>query len=1039
MVSDKFRPSEVKHPEPKQHELLEKGQDVLKQAKKEISFTSHTIKSGENLTEICQQYGIPLKALYAVNQHELDPKIIVKDGKVAYGAPTYHVGDKLNIPSQADVPNAVKYFEAWTKSIIAKQQLEKPESPITSGKPHGAQPEKPHSKTQILDEAHLAARSAALMVNVTSETQYNRFHTKVEGQGAIESGWDLAKRVLKLGDNSETTERDFANQRGLVQQLIKAAKNENLTQFENLYKQCTGKQYNPADFKLAYKKPEKLAFPDLAEMYEKSQQEGLKGAKLVGAAGLAASAFVPGVGVVTGPLAVQMAAGAGLAVIGSGLVEYSNSGMIDQKLLDGAPEAAIVGASVPVAISVGLVGEGLAGNVAIKTAAHGATTVAKAGLVGEVAAATAGGMSGGAAAGGMIGGGHAIIEDTKKGKFDPGHVAFKTAEGSVYGAVIGAPLGAGGALLKNVRHVSAAEVEAQARADAIASEVSAGARAGAGTATETAPLVSSEVATTKDLAQAFNKTAELQPQIPSKGTTQQPTDLSKGTQPTDVSKGTVSSPPADAGKTATSTPDVAKGTTPQTDAKTIPGDWSKQIPPLEKKTGDFPTSKIDSPETTKTFPKPPTDAKPTPTQSASDAGKTSSGDWNKGSTLDGPPQQKQAKPAEVTKSISPEEAWQKKLDKLASDPLVKDLKPLELKNGWQGVEYQRKIGGRTVQESYNPKDGSKVFTEEYKDGAGVPHREVTTTSANGQEVTNKFRIRQGADGKQELIPVSNKWESHLAELRRDRSISNLEEIPMGNNWHKVRYDKSNGRQVEEAVKDDGSRYSKIEYTDHRGVPNREVSTTNADGHTATNKFTLDQNGQWKHIGKTRTGEVPEASIPNGPAEPSSKVSLAKPPQARPLEKLQSAEDRIKAGKGWIDDKLESLQSDSNILSAKEVQLKKGWKAVEYTDASGAKVTEAYNPENGTKHTTLDYVSKGVRMKVETLDVPKDGYKLQRIQRQNETKASELKRKDPRYEDLPPELEWITLDTKRTTITKSGKTRTDYSSFEDDHRLHTREE
>lgn len=108
MVSDKFRPDEVKHPEPKHIEAPEKGQDVLKAAKKEVKFSAHTIKSGETLSEICQQYGIPLKALYAVNQHELDPKIMEKDGKVAYGAPTYHVGDKLNIPSPADVPNAVK-------------------------------------------------------------------------------------------------------------------------------------------------------------------------------------------------------------------------------------------------------------------------------------------------------------------------------------------------------------------------------------------------------------------------------------------------------------------------------------------------------------------------------------------------------------------------------------------------------------------------------------------------------------------------------------------------------------------------------------------------------------------------------------------------------------------------------------------------------------------------------------------------------------------------------------------------------------------
>ncbi len=98
MATDKFRPDDARRPEPPKAEHLEKGQDVLKAEKKELKFSSHTIKSGETLSEICQQYGIPLKALYAVNQHELDPKIMLKDGKIAYGAPTYHVGDKLNIP-----------------------------------------------------------------------------------------------------------------------------------------------------------------------------------------------------------------------------------------------------------------------------------------------------------------------------------------------------------------------------------------------------------------------------------------------------------------------------------------------------------------------------------------------------------------------------------------------------------------------------------------------------------------------------------------------------------------------------------------------------------------------------------------------------------------------------------------------------------------------------------------------------------------------------------------------------------------------------
>ncbi len=168
MVSDKFRPSEVKHPEPKQHELLEKGQDVLKAAKKEISFTSHTIKSGENLTEICQQYGIPLKALYAVNQHELDPKIIEKvdkEGKktIAYGAPTYHVGDKLNIPSQADVPNAVKYFEEWTKQIVAKQRLERPDVTAKTGQPTIKPPEKPHLQTQVAGDKKAPGRTDQLI------------------------------------------------------------------------------------------------------------------------------------------------------------------------------------------------------------------------------------------------------------------------------------------------------------------------------------------------------------------------------------------------------------------------------------------------------------------------------------------------------------------------------------------------------------------------------------------------------------------------------------------------------------------------------------------------------------------------------------------------------------------------------------------------------------------------------------------------------------------------------------------------------------
>ncbi len=876
------------------------------------------------------------------------------------------------------MPNAVKYFDQWAKAVIAKQRLEKPETPIASGKPHGAQAEKSHSKTQILDEAHLAARSAALMVNVTSETQYNRFQTKVEGQGAIESGWDLAKRVLKLGDNSETTERDFANQRGLVQQLIKAAKNENLTQFENLYKQCTGKQYNPADFKLAYKKPEKLAFPDLAEMYEKSQKEGLKGAKLVGAAGLAASAFVPGVGVVTGPLAVQMAAGAGLAVIGSGLVEYSNSGKIDQQLLDGAPEAAIVGASVPVAISVGLVGEGLAGNVAIKTAAQGATTVAKAGLLGEVATATAGGMSGGAAAGGMIGGGHAIIEDTKKGKFDPGHVAFKTAEGSVYGAVIGAPLGAGGALLKNVRHVSAAEVEAQARADAIASEVAAGARAGA--ATETAPLVSSEVATTKDLAQAFNKTAELPPQIPSKAQAQQPTDIAKPTQ-TDLSKVTQ---PTDVTKGAQG--DATKGSPPtQVDA-------SKGTPSIKDDVSKTSTGQQDRTKST-----------------VDDTEK-----WQKGSTQDLTEQIK-LPPSQFTRNV---EAWNKKIGGLKNDPTLKNVETGELDGGQISVKYERANGSK-VEESFNLKDGSKKTAEITQEPNGRLYRKTTSIGADGKYESCVFRQMKNAAGEDVWSPTNLSWEKHLNNLRNHKGISNLEEIPIDDKWTGVNYRTSKGGvTVEERIRiSDGAKRTVEEGIGTDGTPWRR-STTTADGKTILTQSEWIEEKGWVR-GKP---QMVEGEAPGNPLEPS--------PQGH-----KWAQEWEKVGNKWLDDRLKAL--DAQGIKANKTELESGWKSLEYTDASGAKVTEAFNPVKGSTHTIRNYKVKDQSFQDDTLELPKDGLTLWQKRKAVESNASKKAREFD--EELKPQLEWVTEETKRTTITTSGKKRIDTSHADDGHRVRTTEE
>lgn len=1084
MVSDKFRPGEQKHPETKQAERLEKGQDVLKAEKKDVKFSSHTIKSGENLTKISQKYGIPLKALYAVNQHELDPKIMVKDGKVAYGAPTYHVGDKLNIPSQADVPNAVKYFDAWTKSIVAKQQLEKPDVTAKPDQPTIKSQEKPKLQTQVAGDKKTPGRTDQLIPSEIVEAakraagQYGRdvtidkamYAAQRETAGEIDKGIDAAWNILDksnlLGEKFGSAHIDYqfmakeSNQKNLQHAADVLAQNpteKNAKQFAKMFSLVTGKSFNPTDFVSQYAKPGHLALPELSEHYRKSLEQGKAAVEITAAVGLAATTVIPGVGEVTGPLAARIALKYGTAAIagavGAEVVHLANKGSV--KDLPGVmARGGVAGATVPFAATIGLGAEGaatsgllrlpasaIARSEAVNAAGQTATQI---GLGGRMIGSSFGTGVGVGAVGGILEGGSAAAEDAKKGKVDVPHVVNASVHGAVIGFGAGSALGLAGPLvadsaaaLKSVAAKSAeapiADTVAGTTAARLESEAAAALTAQGKTAPGTevigkgappakemptvqqpdlpkqVPQGDVSKSTTQpqtdvpNAAQAFNKTAELPQPVPTKITTQQPTDvakttqtdLSKGTQPTDVSKGAVSSPPADASKTATSTSDMSKGTTPQIDAKTIPGDWSKQVPPLEKKTGDFPTSKIDSPKTTKTFPKPPTDAKPTPTQSTGDASKTSSGDWNKGSTLDVTPQQKQAKPAEVTKSISPEEAWQKKMDKLAKDPLVKDLKPLELKDGWQGVEYQRKIGGRTVQESYNPKDGSKVFTEEYKDGAGVPHREVTTTSANGQEVTNKFRIRQGADGKQELIPVSNKWESHLAELRRDRSISNLEEIPMGNNWNKVRYDKANGRQVEEAVRNtDGARYLKEEFIDHRGVPNREVSTTTADGHTTTNRFKLDQNGQWKHLGKTRAGEAPEAN---------SAETASMPPSGA----QKWAKETIEAGNKWALDKLKSLGSDTHIANVKEVNLKQGWKAVEYTDAAGAKITEAYNPTTGAKHTIKSYTEKAVRYQEDTLEVPKDNYKLWQKQKQVETSRSRMRRQDD--DSIAPEYEWETVD------------------------------
>jgi|GEM_PF-4727585 len=912
MVADKFRPGDARQPEtPKHVDVSDKGQDVLKAEKKDIKFTAHTIKSGETLSEICQQYGVPLKALYAVNQHTLDPKIIEKDGKIAYGAPTYHVGDKLNIPSDADVPNAVKYFDAWAKATVAKQRLEKPEVMAKPSQATLASPEKPRLGTQITDEEHLAAKRAAMMVKVTLETQHNKFRTLHEGQGSIDDAIDWFKDKTGLEHSSQSVEKEYEQERQMVKLLEKSAALPNLKQFENIYRQCTGKDFDAMDFSSQYKKPTALAFPDLSADYEQSQEGGRRIVRTTVAAGSAALMFVPG-GFAVGT-AARFAAATALGTGGGAAVESVNSGGRIDRIQSGATDGAIVGVSVAASIPIaGLTEAGLL--------AGGASVATKFAPTVRVMAGLGGGAAGGGSAGAILEAGLTTKDDASKGKFDPIHVAQKTGEGFVTGAVIGGPIGATGPLLKNVINIPKA--------------------------------ASAEAATSAESEMAAATTAIEKPVVPSK------TSAATETQPPpDVQKSTPSASGDAPTQTAT---DTSKGAAAQ------PGDIAKTTP---------------------------------------DVPKDSSANWQKGSTHDMPASQKpdvSKYAADVKKppDLTPEEMWNKRLDNLQKEPLVKpdSIKPLELQNGWQGVQYERKIGGRIVKESFNPKDGSRVFTEEFKDGMGTRHREVTTTSAGGKEITNKFRLRQGADGTEEWIPVSNKWENHLIDLRR--SHPELEEIPMGNDWSKVRYEK-NGQQIEEAARgSDGARYKKVEYTDHRGVPNREVSTTSAEGKTITNKFKLDQSGEWKFISKTGTGKPSEAISPEAPA--------GRPPDPR----MQWAKEKLDAGANWAENKLKSLREDNPVTDAREVQLKQGWKAVEYTDASGAKITEAYNPTNGSKHTIRDYKENGARFQEDTLEVPSDGLKLWRKQKEFPKLSTGLE------EETQAQFEWRTIDTKREVMSKN---------------------
>lgn len=941
MVSDKFRPDDLKHPEPK-HIEAPKGQDVLKAEKKEVKFSSHTIKSGETLSEICQQYGIPLKALYAVNQHELDPKIMLKDGKIAYGAPTYHVGDKLNIPSQADIPNAVKFFDQWAKAVIAKQRMDKPESAFP-GKPAGAVEEKPYSRTQMMDDEHLAAKNAALMAKMTIETKYNQFRTQHEGQGSVDDAWDWMKKTAGLGDSSADIERDFKNQRALVDLMTKAAKNEDLRQFKNLYQQCTGKNYNQNDFLQPTKKPVALAFEDLADKYRKSQEAGNRGIQL-GAAGLvAATAFIPGAAPVSLSLASRLAIGAGLGAVASGAADYANLGKTDN-LGHSMTDGAIVGVSVAASIPI-------AGAAETGILAAGANAATKYAPTVRVMAGLGGGVAGGGAAGGMVGFGETIHQDARKGTFDPGHLAQKTGEGIVTGAVIGGPIGATGPLLKNVINIAKpATTEATAAAG-----------------TEVVATESASTAASPRTSEAFNKTSQLP-----KETTAPPTDSTKVIPPPkDVPK---TAPPTDATKT-TPTTDTGKSTPQQTDvtkgAPQSQQDLSKATPQGDAPKGSAQTST-------------------TPDATGSDK-------WNQGSTHDLPPSQKPdvSKYVQRVPQPTPEEAWQMQVDQLHNNPSVKNVRPIEgLQGKSVGVQYETKIGGRRIKDTFNPENGSRVHTEDYSDGLGTI-REVTTTPAIGKEVTNKFRMRFDADGKETMVPLSDKWESHLDQLRREGI--NLKEIPSHakSGWTRYSYEKD-GKQIVEANRtSDGARYKKEEYLDHQGVANRDVSKTNANGEMVTNKWKLDQNGEWEFISKSGTGKVTEA------------VSPEAPPGRKSNSQLQLTKETMEAGEKWAADKIKSLQSDTHISNVKEVQLKKGWNAVEYTDSTGAKITEGYNPSNGSTHTYRDFKENGVRMMEDTLTIPKDNYKLWRLQKQVETSKSRMRRQDD--PDSTPEYEWEVID------------------------------
>ncbi|MBX9879325.1 MAG: LysM peptidoglycan-binding domain-containing protein [Candidatus Obscuribacterales bacterium] len=965
MVSDKFRPTDVRQPEPPKAEQLEKGQDVLKAEKKELKFSSHTIKSGETLSEICQQYGIPLKALYAVNQHELDPKIMLKDGKIAYGAPTYHVGDKLNIPSNADVPNAVKYFDQWAKALVAKQRLEQPESP-TAGKPPGAVAEKKVSKTQMMDEEHLAAKRAAMMVKIALETQHNKFQSQHEGQGPIDDAIDWFKRSTGLEHSSDRIEKEYEQERQMIKLLEKSATLPNLNQFENLYRQCTGKNFNPTDFSSKYKKPASLAFPNLADNYEESQEAGRRAARSTAALPPATLAFLLGGGVIG-------ATGAGAA--GGGLVDYANTGRWD-KTASGVKDGAITG-----------LGVGLAGSVGLVAHARTAAVVGGEGILAKTAVGVAAGSAGGATAGGVIEGGFATRDDIeKKGYVDVPHVASKTVHGAVIGLATGGLVGGvapaiseGAAMLKSASSSTASDLAA---ADAA-----------------TAGATAADSAVASRTTDAFNKTSQLPKETPTP-----PTDSTKLVPPAkDVAKTPAPTEVGDAPKVAPQQPtDASKGTTQQGDTSKGATQGQQELPKGA----------------------PQADTTKGQTNTATD---TSGADkWNQGSTHDVPLSQKPdvSKYVQKLPKPTPEESWQLELDQIHKNPQAANVRPIEgLQGKWTGVQYETKIGGRKIADTFNPENGSRVHTEDYSDGLGTI-REVKTTPAGGKEVSNKFRVRTDADGNEKMIPLTDKWEGHLNQLKRDREVTNLEEVPFSeptNDWTKIRYEK-NGRQIEEANRtSDGARYRKEEYIDHRGVPNREVSTTSADGQTITNKFTLDQNNHWKFISKTGTGKITEAASPEAP------------PGQKPDMKMQFAKEKLVSGQKWLDDRIKCLKSDPQITQVTNGETKQGWKSIWYSEKGGAQVLEEYNPISGSKHIVREYSAidpksnKPVRFQEETMDVPKDGITHWRKLKEYKKLSTGLEENDQ------PQFEWFTEETKRVTITPSGTKRTESFNPSKDHR------